>query len=99
MDLDGASLEEYAPPNLEEQRDINEIQYLTECFNALKAELSQRNYLIQQSTNNLQNNVLDKTNELSKALEELTRANQVKSEFLSNISHELRTPLPIINAR
>lgn len=41
----------------------------------------------------LEDQVLARTLELKKKIEELKNANKYKSEFLANMSHELRTPL------
>src|SRR6056297_2504316 len=44
-------------------------------------------------TYSLRRQVNRKTAQLSSALENLTRANEVKDRFLASVSHELRTPL------
>ncbi len=41
----------------------------------------------------LRKRVSQKTEELSRALEELKKANNTKNQFLARVSHELRTPL------
>ena len=48
--------------------------------------------------NKLEHKVNERTEQLVKANEKLTRSNQLQSEFLANISHELRTPLTSIIA-
>ncbi len=45
---------------------------------------------------NLEHTVLDRTRELTKALELSNQASRAKSEFLANMSHEIRTPLNAI---
>jgi len=45
----------------------------------------------------LETRIMERTGDLTKTNEELIRANQAKSQFLSNMSHELRTPLTSIN--
>ncbi|MHA2611803.1 MAG: HAMP domain-containing sensor histidine kinase [bacterium JZ-2024 1] len=43
--------------------------------------------------NRMTEEIMKSREELEKTLNQLARANQVKSEFLANISHELKTPL------
>jgi signal transduction histidine kinase len=52
--------------------------------------------LLERSHNALESAVAERTFELTQVVEELSRANRAKTEFLSNVSHELRTPLTSI---
>ena len=52
--------------------------------------------LLERSHDALESAVAERTLELTQVVEELSRANRTKSEFLSNVSHELRTPLTSI---
>ena len=52
--------------------------------------------LLELSHDALESAVAERTFELTQVVEELSRANRAKTEFLSNVSHELRTPLTSI---
>ena len=51
---------------------------------------------LERSHDALEAAVAERTFELTQVVEELSRANHAKTEFLSNVSHELRTPLTSI---
>jgi signal transduction histidine kinase len=51
---------------------------------------------LERSHDALEAAVAERTFELTQVVEELSRANRAKAEFLSNVSHELRTPLTSI---
>jgi signal transduction histidine kinase len=64
----------------------DEVQALAHQFNQMAAQL-------QSYTNNLEQMVSEKTDELQHANHELAAASRHKTEFLAHVSHELRTPL------
>jgi len=68
-----------------------EIQELTHRFTDMANHL-------QDMYDSLEQKVLERTQELEAANNDLARISQYKSEFLANMSHELRTPLTAILA-
>ena len=51
---------------------------------------------LEQAHAELENRVEERTQDLHTAMDEVVKANQIKSEFMANMSHELRTPLNAI---
>jgi signal transduction histidine kinase len=60
------------------------------------AELKQAQKALQTAYDGLELKVRERTAELAKANEELSKLDQMKSDFISTVSHELRTPLTAI---
>jgi signal transduction histidine kinase len=56
-------------------------------------QILQLHSALQQSNQQLEQRVKERTQELQSALNKLAELNQLKSNFISNVSHELRTPL------
>jgi signal transduction histidine kinase len=52
--------------------------------------------LLERQADVLESTVAERTIQLRQAVDELTLANQARTEFLANVSHELRTPLTAI---
>lgn len=61
-------------------------------------DLAANQKALEMLTINLEQLIKDRTAELEKTNDDLARANQVKSEFISIVSHELRTPLTSIKS-
>lgn len=63
-----------------------------------ETELEQKNKILKELTEHLEDIVHKRTSELEEANKELVYLNNIKSEFVSVVSHELRTPLTSIKS-
>lgn len=63
-----------------------------------EAEVRHKTAELEALANKLEEKVRERTSDLEYANRELTRLNQVKSDFISIVSHELRTPLTSIKS-
>ena len=61
------------------------------CYRIMKNQLEMLS-----EQNNLEQKILDRTEQLATTRDIALDANKVKSRFLANMSHELRTPLNAI---
>ncbi|MEZ6058231.1 MAG: ATP-binding protein [Planctomycetaceae bacterium] len=74
----------------------DELDILSRQFNAMTEQLQRKDSEVRRLQATLEQQVVERTEQLRESMHQLQISNQHQTEFFSNVSHELRTPLMMI---
>ncbi len=74
----------------------DEFAKLSGRFNAMAGQLQTQRNALEEARDKLEQRVMERTDELQVANDELTRRDETRRQFFADIGHELRTPITAV---